>query len=576
MAVSKAHSSHSGPVYFLLRFPLLLAILAILGLELFFYTVCRCFVVAWEFALRGHRAAHARLAAARTYDEWLAAATDLDRLEGKAGVSAGGYDRDLVERLRDELQAGVWETARQPASSRDASRLRRALLNVCVPNLAGLDDERHYAMNHAGVNRDIEEYLKQVIGALRRMRDTPLLKPEAKRRLFRRLMHNYGRTALCLSGGASNGYYHLGVIRALARQGLVPRIISGSSAGSLIGSLLCSRTDEELLAALEPDWTKRLFTPCEEPIWVKITRFLRTGVVFDAEIWRAKMNAITHDADLTFLESYRRTGRVMNISVFDGSRTSKLLSYQNAPNVVMSSAVLCSSAVPKLLPKGELFQKEPSGEVHPYHAMGQFWADGSFKDDIPLDELHKRFRVNYSVVSQVEPHVIPFYFQHRGSAGSPSSHRGGHGWRGGFLSAYLEHFWKLDMKKWLTILRDFDLLPRVFGVDWGFLFLQKIKGCVTIVPKFNIWDCVNLISDPGDRMHHYTLEGERVTWKKIGMLRNRNMIERELANCLKHLAAESDDEGGMMTAESGEDESTDEASFFVFDDNVDDDDDEYQ
>ena len=77
-------------------------------------------------------------------------------------------------------------------------------------------------------------------------------------------------------------------------------------------------------------------------------------------------------------------------------------------------------------------------------------------------------------------------------------------------------------------------------------------------------------------MHHYTLEGERVTWKKIGMLRNRNMIERELANCLKHLAAESDDEGGMMTAESGEDESTDEASFFVFDDDVDDDDDDYQ
>ena len=40
-----------------------------------------------------------------------------------------------------------------------------------------------------------------------------------------------GRTGLFLSGGAARGFYHLGVVKALAEQRLVPRVISGASAG---------------------------------------------------------------------------------------------------------------------------------------------------------------------------------------------------------------------------------------------------------------------------------------------------------------------------------------------------------
>ncbi len=46
---------------------------------------------------------------------------------------------------------------------------------------------------------------------------------------FRETRHAFGRTALLLSGGASMTMHHLGVVRALYEDGLLPRVISGSS-----------------------------------------------------------------------------------------------------------------------------------------------------------------------------------------------------------------------------------------------------------------------------------------------------------------------------------------------------------
>ena len=39
---------------------------------------------------------------------------------------------------------------------------------------------------------------------------------------------------------------HFGVIKAFLEEGLLPRVISGTSAGGLAAALACTRTDEEL------------------------------------------------------------------------------------------------------------------------------------------------------------------------------------------------------------------------------------------------------------------------------------------------------------------------------------------
>ena len=47
-------------------------------------------------------------------------------------------------------------------------------------------------------------------------------------------------------GGASLGQYHYGVIKCLVAADLMPRVVSGSSVGSIFASLLCTKTKEEL------------------------------------------------------------------------------------------------------------------------------------------------------------------------------------------------------------------------------------------------------------------------------------------------------------------------------------------
>lgn len=69
-----------------------------------------------------------------------------------------------------------------------------------------------------------------------------------KLRFFLELRHSLGRSALLLSGGITLGMYHLGVVKALHEEGLLPRVISGSSAGSIVAGIVGTKTDEELPA----------------------------------------------------------------------------------------------------------------------------------------------------------------------------------------------------------------------------------------------------------------------------------------------------------------------------------------
>src|SRR5665647_710554 len=45
------------------------------------------------------------------------------------------------------------------------------------------------------------------------------------------------KIALVLGGGAARGFAHVGVIKVLEAQGIVPDFVVGTSAGSLVGAL---------------------------------------------------------------------------------------------------------------------------------------------------------------------------------------------------------------------------------------------------------------------------------------------------------------------------------------------------
>lgn len=49
------------------------------------------------------------------------------------------------------------------------------------------------------------------------------------------------------------GFFHYGVVKALYEEGMIPKIISGSSAGSILASILGSTPPEDVKKLLIPE-----------------------------------------------------------------------------------------------------------------------------------------------------------------------------------------------------------------------------------------------------------------------------------------------------------------------------------
>jgi predicted acylesterase/phospholipase RssA len=60
------------------------------------------------------------------------------------------------------------------------------------------------------------------------------------------LPSGYYLTLTMDSGTYDIGLMHIGVVKTLYENKVLPRIISGSSCGSIIAAILCTRTDEEI------------------------------------------------------------------------------------------------------------------------------------------------------------------------------------------------------------------------------------------------------------------------------------------------------------------------------------------
>lgn len=96
----------------------------------------------------------------------------------------------------------------------------------------------------------------------------PALLAEEMKRSLHRLRVSYGRTALCLSGGAALTYLHGGHLLGLLETNCMPNILSGSSAGAVFAAAICSKTDQELIEYLQPTTLCRTLNPFGKP-WIQ-------------------------------------------------------------------------------------------------------------------------------------------------------------------------------------------------------------------------------------------------------------------------------------------------------------------
>ncbi|KAF7432968.1 hypothetical protein PC9H_004912 [Pleurotus ostreatus] len=523
----RVHGKRQDWLFLLLRWPLLFFIFLFIAGEFSLYVLIRQLVNTkeWISAWRGKKGAmRKRLRASSSYEEWIAGAKTLDEYlkfdDWKKVDEDPYYDWKLVRKVKRSL-----------AHLREKNDVRGVLgvLETCIrDNFGGVESTRIYSETFYGTKYLVEGYFDELQSALTYIRESPELSLDEKRRFFKSANANLGISALCLSGGASFGYYHVGVVKAFLDADLLPRVITGTSAGGLIAALVCTRTNEELKNLLVPELANRI-TACEEPFPVWFKRFWTTGARFDSIIWARKATFFTMGS-MTFKEAYLRTGRILNISVIPADRHSptKLLNYITAPDTLIWTALLASAAVPGILNPVVLLHKLADGTVAPW-SWGSKFKDGSLRVDIPLQSLNLYFNVTHPVVSQVNPHVHLFFFAPRGSAGKPVAHRKGKGWRGNFILSAAEQWLKHELTKNFKVIRDLELLPQLLGQDWSSVFLQRFDGSVTIWPRTRLWDWFRLLTDPDppelERMIHV---GELVTWPKLHMIANRAKIEKEI------------------------------------------------
>ncbi|KAF7965985.1 hypothetical protein HWV62_40557 [Athelia sp. TMB] len=510
-------------LFVLLRWPLLLFILAFIAGEFGLYVFIRQLVNGkeWLLAWRGRKGAlRKQLRAARSYEEWKKAALAMDEhlkfQEWKQVDEDPYYDWRLVRKVRRSLKA-----------LREKNDVRGVLgvLETCIrTNFAAVESPRLYSESLC-IADTLKAFLDEQHNALEFIRTTPELSIEEKKRFFKSANTNLGSSALCLSGGGSFGYYHFGVVKAFLDANLLPRVITGTSAGGLVAALVCTRTDAELRRLIVPEIAHKI-TACEEPFSVWFKRFWKTGARFDSVLWARKCTFFTRGS-MTFREAYMRTGRILNISVIPADRHSptKLLNYMTAPDTIIWSALLASAAVPGILNPVVLLHKLKDGRAVPWN-WGSKFKDGSLRVDIPVQALNLYFNVTHPIVSQVNPHVHLFFFAPRGSAGRPVAHRKGKGWRGNFLLSAAEQWLKLELTKNFKVIRDLELLPPLLGQDWSSVFLQRFDGAVTIWPRTRVWDWVRILSDPDPtELERMMRVGQLVTWPKV-CLQDRRIAHR--------------------------------------------------
>jgi NTE family protein len=97
------------------------------------------------------------------------------------------------------------------------------------------------------------------------------------------------RIGLALGGGAARGFAHIGVIKALEAQGIVPDIVVGTSAGSLVGALYAAGNDGFALQKMALEMDEAAISDWSVPLFAKATGVLK-GEALQAYVNKAVQN----------------------------------------------------------------------------------------------------------------------------------------------------------------------------------------------------------------------------------------------------------------------------------------------
>lgn len=457
---------------------------------------------------------------ATDYRTWHSAAEELDRREGldewKQDETSDLYDWRLIRSRLRQL--------RQYRTDKDVKRLVHHLRQGLHWNLGNTGNPGLYGFTRVGTKHLIQEYVAEVVAALNELADSEFegFSTADKLKFFHEVALSYGRSALMLSGGATLGLFHVGVVKALFREDLVPQVVSGSSAGSVVAATMGTRSPEEMHGLLETENAYYHFwrvLPARQ-MWQ------RGSVMDQAQLRKAIARNVR---DLTFEEAYKLSGVIVNITVSPAgsNQPPRLLNYLTFPYLYLREAALASCAVPLLFPPVMLMTKDENEERVPFMPLLK-WNDGSLKSDLPIMRMRRLHNVNHFIVSQTNPHVIPFMTK-------KGEHEGGvlHSARQ-FAFSTGRNLAKgfIDLAKGVMphggAHRQLDVASSILA--------QEYRGNVTIFPHRSLWRFARVATNPNLRdVERFILEGERATWGRMSMVRNQVLIGQALDRCVERL-----------------------------------------
>mmetsp|Transcript_35918 Transcript_35918/g.69406 ORF Transcript_35918/g.69406 Transcript_35918/m.69406 type:complete len:684 (-) Transcript_35918:126-2177(-) len=508
----------------------------------------------WESYADYMRTEHARLNA-KSYCEWLKHSHDLDSLDGldvwRERVGSD-YSSKRFKKIIKTLQ---WHLATVKKGTQDHFGLMWFLRKKVTRSLPG--PSNFYRVLHTGGSkRIVQDCLKLAEEALRVLCTTERKNTNSEKEggtpekgkegtlaiqggegeggvsladkltYFKHLRHSFGRTALCLSGGATLGLYHVGVCKALFETGILPRVISGASVGSIVTAIVCTRSRSEISDLFSDVGDQKIDLGFfkRDTLQDKIKRLLKEGALLDLKALERCIRA--NVPDWTFEEAHDRTGMVPNIVVTSraGKEQSVICNFLSTPNVLIWSAALCSCALPGMYTPAVLYAKNKKGETVRYDEEDEKWIDGSLHSDIPSEHLAQLFNVRFRIVSQVNPHVVSFVEGRRPW------------WPTRFLLGTIEYLAR-ELRAILVGLNDAGVIPiHKYLIQ---LLEQGYYGDVTIRPKVSVAEFGSLFRNPTRaKFKRCVMEGERMTYKYIGEILAHSNLERVLDECVQHLLLE--------------------------------------
>ncbi len=456
---------------------------------------------------------------ADSYEVWLEAAREHDKLSGQQRWreidQSSQYDYTEIRLRLDRIRS---LRARQ-----DHQGLLFALNEGIHGNMGGMGNHGLYTRARAGTKRLIEQYIDEIDDALRFLAelDSDEIDVQEKLDFFYRANVCFGRSALMLSGGGVLGFYHLGVVKVMLEQDLLPRVISGSSAGALVAGVLGTHTDEELEHFYEP---ASVMFEAKREAGALSRMFFGASPQIDVGDLEGLVERLV--PDMTFQEAYEKTGRQISISVAPAElhQRSRLLNAVTSPNVFVRSAVMASCAVPGVFPPVMLKAKNVHGETQPY-LPSRRWVDGSIADDLPAKRLQRLYSTNHYIVSMVNPIAIPF-LKRQGEHSPLVRALGGLGIG---LGREILNFYRSMVQKRNDSWPRFNMAISSIHA----LMDQNYSGDINIVPDFSWYNPMKILShlSEGDLLD-LMQNGERSTYPRVEAIRVCTRISRTMEEIL--------------------------------------------